>query len=39
VPNAGHSPQFENPDAYFEAVNEFVRRTSAREPGIPARSE
>jgi 2-succinyl-6-hydroxy-2,4-cyclohexadiene-1-carboxylate synthase len=39
VPDAGHSPQFENPDAYFDAVDEFLRRTSDREPGIPARSE
>ena len=39
VPDAGHSPQFENPDAYFAAVDAFVRRTNAREPGIPVRSE
>jgi 2-succinyl-6-hydroxy-2,4-cyclohexadiene-1-carboxylate synthase len=24
VPDAGHSPQFENPDAYFAAVDEFL---------------
>jgi 3-oxoadipate enol-lactonase len=39
VPDAGHSPQFENPDAYFDALDEFLRRTSDCEPGIPARSE
>jgi pimeloyl-ACP methyl ester carboxylesterase len=39
VPDAGHSPQFENPDAYFDAVGSFVRRTSDRGPGIPVRSE
>jgi 3-oxoadipate enol-lactonase len=27
VPEAGHSPQFENPDAYFAAVDAFVRET------------
>jgi pimeloyl-ACP methyl ester carboxylesterase len=39
VPAAGHSPQFENPDAYFAAVDAFVRRTSDRGPAIPVRSE
>jgi 3-oxoadipate enol-lactonase len=24
VPDAGHSPQFENPDAYFDALDEFL---------------
>src|SRR4029453_3600507 len=27
VPGGGHSPQFENPDAYFAAVDAFVRET------------
>lgn len=27
VPDAGHSPQFENPDAYFEAVDRFLSET------------
>jgi pimeloyl-ACP methyl ester carboxylesterase len=27
VPDAGHSPQFESPDAYFAAVEEHLRRT------------
>jgi pimeloyl-ACP methyl ester carboxylesterase len=39
VPGAGHSPQFENPDAYFEAVDAHLLRTSGHEPGIPACSE
>jgi pimeloyl-ACP methyl ester carboxylesterase len=39
VPDSGHSPQFENPEAYFDAIGDFLRRTSDREPGIPARSE
>jgi pimeloyl-ACP methyl ester carboxylesterase len=39
VPDAGHSPQFENPEPWFEAVDGFLRRTSDRGPGIPARSE
>jgi pimeloyl-ACP methyl ester carboxylesterase len=25
VPDAGHSPQFENPPAWFEAVDGFLR--------------
>jgi pimeloyl-ACP methyl ester carboxylesterase len=33
VPDAGHSPQFENPDAYFAAVDGFVTRSSVYEPG------
>jgi 2-succinyl-6-hydroxy-2,4-cyclohexadiene-1-carboxylate synthase len=28
VPDAGHAPQFENPDAYFAAVDAFVRETT-----------
>ena len=28
VPDAGHSPQFENPDAYFDAVDGFLRATA-----------
>jgi 2-succinyl-6-hydroxy-2,4-cyclohexadiene-1-carboxylate synthase len=28
VPDAGHAPQFENPEHWFEAVDDFVRRTS-----------
>jgi pimeloyl-ACP methyl ester carboxylesterase len=28
VPDAGHSPQFENPDAYFAAVDGFLRETT-----------
>ena len=39
VPDAGHSPQFENPELWFEAVDGFLRRTSDRGPGIPVRSE
>jgi len=39
IPDAGHAPQFENPEPWFGAVDGFVRRTSEREPGIPARSE
>lgn len=31
VPDAGHSPQFESPDAYFEAVDGFLRALPARE--------
>jgi pimeloyl-ACP methyl ester carboxylesterase len=27
VPDAGHSPQFESPDAYFAAVDGFLRET------------
>jgi pimeloyl-ACP methyl ester carboxylesterase len=26
VPDAGHSPQFENPDVWFDAVDHFLRR-------------
>ena len=37
IPDAGHSPQFENPEPWFEAVDGFLRRTSDRGPGIPAR--
>lgn len=29
VPDAGHSPQFENPDAYFETVDGFLREALA----------
>ena len=32
VPDAGHSPQFENPDAFFDAVDSFVREHA----GMPA---
>jgi pimeloyl-ACP methyl ester carboxylesterase len=39
IPDAGHAPQFENPDAYFDAVDTFVRRTSDCAPVLPARSE
>ena len=39
VPGGGHSPQFESPDAYFAGVDEHLRRTSDRGPGIPVRSE
>ncbi len=28
VPHAGHSPQFENPDAYFAAVDGFLRKSA-----------
>jgi pimeloyl-ACP methyl ester carboxylesterase len=28
IPDAGHSPQFENPDAWFTAVDGFLRKTS-----------
>jgi pimeloyl-ACP methyl ester carboxylesterase len=28
IPDAGHAPQFENPDAYFTAVDAFVRATA-----------
>ena len=28
VPDAGHAPQFENPEHWFEAVDGFVRRSS-----------
>lgn len=28
VPDAGHAPQFENPDAYFAAVDSFVREAA-----------
>ena len=28
IPNAGHSPQFENPDAWFEALTKFLARVS-----------
>jgi 3-oxoadipate enol-lactonase len=30
VPGAGHSPQFEGPDAYFSRVDQHLRRTSDR---------
>lgn len=29
IPDAGHSPQFENPDAYFETVDGFLRSLPA----------
>jgi 3-oxoadipate enol-lactonase len=28
IPDAGHGPQFENPDAYFAAVDGFLRETA-----------
>jgi pimeloyl-ACP methyl ester carboxylesterase len=31
IPDAGHSPQFENPPAWFDAVDDFLR-AHAREP-------
>lgn len=31
IPEAGHSPQFENPDAYFQTVDGFLRSLPARE--------
>ena len=31
IPEAGHSPQFENPDAYLHAVDDFLRSLPARE--------
>lgn len=31
IPDAGHSPQFENPPAWFDAVDDFLR-AQAREP-------
>lgn len=31
IPDAGHSPQFENPTAWFDTVDEFLR-AHAREP-------
>jgi pimeloyl-ACP methyl ester carboxylesterase len=34
VPDAGHSPQFESPDAYFAAIDGFLRRTSDRGAGV-----
>lgn len=39
VPDAGHSPQFENPDAWFAAVDGFLRRTSDRSEWKYERSE
>ncbi|HEX2851489.1 MAG TPA: alpha/beta hydrolase [Acidimicrobiales bacterium] len=30
IPDAGHSPQFENPDAWFEVVTSFLYRISTR---------
>jgi pimeloyl-ACP methyl ester carboxylesterase len=26
IPDAGHSPQFENPDAWWQALSAFLRR-------------
>jgi 3-oxoadipate enol-lactonase len=31
IPDAGHSPQFENPEPWFEAVDGFLRAVPARE--------
>jgi pimeloyl-ACP methyl ester carboxylesterase len=33
LPDAGHSPQFENPDAWWSAMSEFL--ASIRPPGAP----
>jgi pimeloyl-ACP methyl ester carboxylesterase len=30
VPDAGHSPQFENPDAWFAAVHAFLAALPVR---------
>lgn len=32
IPGAGHSPQFENPDAWFEALSRFLDRVDVAEP-------
>jgi pimeloyl-ACP methyl ester carboxylesterase len=36
IPDAGHSPQFENPDAWFTAVDAFLRRTSRADEQLSA---
>ena len=36
VPDAGHSPQFENPDAWWDALSTFLRGVPRRRDG-PAR--
>ena len=30
IPDAGHSPQFENPDAWWAALSTFLARVDAR---------
>jgi pimeloyl-ACP methyl ester carboxylesterase len=32
IPDAGHSPQFENPDAWIAAFTRFLDRVDASEP-------
>jgi len=29
IPDAGHSPQFENPDAWWSALSTFLARVAA----------
>jgi 2-succinyl-6-hydroxy-2,4-cyclohexadiene-1-carboxylate synthase len=35
VPDAGHSPQFENPDAWFDALNGFLASLATAAPAAP----
>lgn len=39
IPDAGHAPQFENPEEWFMAIDGFVRETSDPLPVAPDRSE
>jgi len=34
VPDAGHSPQFENPEPWFDAVDGFVRQATSEAQGV-----
>jgi 2-succinyl-6-hydroxy-2,4-cyclohexadiene-1-carboxylate synthase len=34
VPDAGHSPQFENPEPWFAAVDGFLRRATSEAQGV-----
>jgi 2-succinyl-6-hydroxy-2,4-cyclohexadiene-1-carboxylate synthase len=33
IPDAGHSPQFENPDAWWQTVSSFLASVSEFAPG------